>query len=498
MGIPFYFRKLILTFGNQIVKRVRNIEECDSLYLDFNSMIHQHAHEIVSKYPDISNIEEYYPLITNAVIDGIVNICNVTRPRKVLYIAIDGMCPRAKMQQQRKRRFMSIWRNRQEPIHNSQCWDSNVITPGTDFMEYLDKTLDNFINVNKTRLGFEIILSKSSDPGEGEHKMFKIMQPGEEIVIYGLDADLIMLSLISPNYKNIKLLREQSAFGGTNKETGGKGNAFSFLEVEQLYNLIYQEYNISIKDYVMLCVFLGNDFLPPLSYLSMRGNGVEHIIEAYKTINKTIIVENTLDKQCIFEILNVLAKNEDERMASACDVYYSMKSHPLPKNIDCYPQYCKCKYIINPSKDQNWREMYYHNIVKGDKKRACLEYLRGMQWVFNYYFAGNASVKWYYPYSYSPTIRDLVLHHSFETRDLVGDVNNYIDPKLQLLLVLPPQSVNIMRPKIYQNFVTQLGKGTCHFYPIDFEISTFLKTFLWECSPILPDLDMEYISSKIN
>ena len=491
MGIPFYFRKLILTFGNQIVKRIKLMEECDSLYLDFNSMIHQHAHEVITKNPQIEEIEEYYPLVANALIDGIINICNIVRPRKRLYIAIDGMCPRAKMQQQRKRRYMTIWRNRQDPAFKATAWDSNVITPGTDFMAFLDGALEDFITVNKTRLGFEIVLSKSSDPGEGEHKMFQVMEEGEDAVIYGLDADLIMLSMISPNHKNIRLLREQSAFGtsGTSNKT-----SFSFLDIYQLRTLLFQEYSVPICDYVMLCVLLGNDFLPPLSYLSMRGNGVEHLIEAYKQANATIIQENgDLDFKTLANIFTILAKNEDERMASACELYYTLK--PQQKSIDCYPQYSKCKCIINPNIDPNWRDLYYKDIVKGDKNNACYEYVRGLEWVFRYYFTKDASTTWYYPYSYSPSIKDLQ-YQSLYVPELEPDMSG-LDPKLQLLLVLPPQSVNIMRPKSFQSFVTALGKGTTHLYPIDFNISTFLKTYLWECCPVLPNIDVEYISGKL-
>ena len=294
--------------------------------------------------------------------------------------------------------------------------------------------------------------------------------------------------MISPNHKNIKLLREQSAFG-----TGTTANktAFSFLDIDQLRSLIFQEYGVHINDYVMLCVLLGNDFLPPLSYLSMRGNGVEHLIEAYKRANKNIVQESELNMSAFAEIFNILAKNEDERMACACDMYYTLK--PQQKSIDCYPQYSKCKCVIDPTGNPNWRELYYKDIVKGDKNNACYEYARGLDWVFSYYFKKNASLTWYYPYSYSPSIKDM----QYQSLELSKGSNEFFDAKLQLLLVLPPQSINILRPRSFQSIVNVFGKGTTHLYPIDFNISTFLKTYLWECSPVLPNIDVEYISGKL-
>lgn len=493
MGIPFYFRKLALTFGTQFIKKIKKMEECDCLYLDFNSMIHQYANDIVSKNPQEEKIQSYYLPIANALIDAIINLCNIVRPRKMLYIAIDGMCPRAKMQQQRKRRYMTTWRTRKEGnLLTPKIWDSNVITPGTDFMSFLDEALEAFIEKNKSRLGFQIVLSKSSDIGEGEHKMFHVMQENEDAIIYGLDADLIMLSMISTNHKNIRLLREQASFG-TGKTNSNETTTFSLLEIAPLRELIFQEYRVNMEDYVMLCVLLGNDFVPPLSYLSMRGNGVEGLIEAYKALGeKKLVNSGHLNMNHIIDLFHVLAGTENEGMSSACETYYSMKPKMSQKNIDCYPQYTKCKTIIDPKKDPNWRNTYYQEIVKGDSKSVCIEYLRGIQWVFDYYFKKNASTTWYYPYSYSPSIKELQ-YTAYEP--IVEE--NALDPKLQLLLVLPPQSVDIIQQKEAKLLVSIISKGVSHYYPVDFQVSTFLKTYLWECSPVLPNINIEIIKRQL-
>lgn len=65
-------------------------------------------------------------------------------------MAVDGVAPRAKMNQQRSRRFRSAReaadnekraKQKGEDLPTEKKFDSNVITPGTGFMVRLDRQL---------------------------------------------------------------------------------------------------------------------------------------------------------------------------------------------------------------------------------------------------------------------------------------------------------------------------------------------------------------------
>ncbi|KAG2339842.1 putative 5-3 exonuclease [Suillus weaverae] len=88
-------------------------------------------------------------------------VVNMVRPRKLLFMAIDGVAPRAKMNQQRSRRFRTAqeakdkaearklavaeWEAMGKIItddeKSKESWDSNAITPGTPFMALLTASL---------------------------------------------------------------------------------------------------------------------------------------------------------------------------------------------------------------------------------------------------------------------------------------------------------------------------------------------------------------------
>ena len=129
-------------------------------------------------------------------------------PTKLVYIAFDGVAPIAKLEQQRQRRYKSWYKNKIiENIYKSKehtpNWDTSQITPGTKFMNELNIKLKLFFENEaiKQQLNVdEIIVSTSLEHGEGEHKIFhyiRNLQYDENYkhVIYGLDADLIILSL---------------------------------------------------------------------------------------------------------------------------------------------------------------------------------------------------------------------------------------------------------------------------------------------------------------
>ena len=237
MGIPVYFKSLIENYDHLLIPDQYFGEyDIDGLYLDLNCAIHPCCQAVMAEYREkyglgdfsVDDLERDMMARIAGKIDELIGL---VKPRKLLYIAIDGPAPRAKMEQQRTRRYKTtLDKNR------SKIWNTNAITPGTRFMEKLGKYLRYHISHKLTGRGFAVEFSDSSEAGEGEHKILNHIRDEKgdgSMVIYGLDADLIMLSLIADK-KGMYLLREKTEF---NFEGLSEEVKYLYMNIEKLREL---------------------------------------------------------------------------------------------------------------------------------------------------------------------------------------------------------------------------------------------------------------------
>uniref|UniRef100_A0A8C3AUI4 5'-3' exoribonuclease 1 n=1 Tax=Cyclopterus lumpus TaxID=8103 RepID=A0A8C3AUI4_CYCLU len=242
----------------------------------------------------------------------------IIKPRKVFFMAVDGVAPRAKMNQQRGRRFRSAKEaedkikkalDKGEVLPTEARFDSNCITPGTDFMARLQEQLKYFVHtkVSADRLwqNVNVYLSGHETPGEGEHKIMEFIrsentQPGHDPntrhCLYGLDADLIMLGLTS-HEPNFSLLREEVRFGGKKNQkriTAPEETTFHLLhlslmreyidyEFSELRNHIGSHYDLEriIDDWILMGFLVGNDFIPHLPHLHISHDALPLLYKTY-------------------------------------------------------------------------------------------------------------------------------------------------------------------------------------------------------------------------
>jgi 5'-3' exonuclease len=150
-----------------------------------------------------------------------------------------------------------------------KSWDKNAITPGTIFMKNLHNAL---IELCKKHNSWSI--SGFMEPGEGEHKVMnyirKYKTSNNTFLVYGLDADLILLSMLNSFKQNLYLMREEMEFNSVIKDIFDK-EQFLYLNIDGLKNTLFKNPEEKyIQDYIMMMSLLGNDFVPHSLSLTMK------------------------------------------------------------------------------------------------------------------------------------------------------------------------------------------------------------------------------------
>lgn len=318
MGVPKFFRYISERYPltSQLIEE-NSIPEFDNLYLDFNGIIHTCSHPNDEDAHFRMSEEQIYTSIF-AYVD---HLFGKIKPKKLFFMAVDGVAPRAKMNQQRSRRFRTAREARElrekaerkgEKLPETKPFDSNCITPGTLFMAKLSEQLRYFVNKKISEdanwRDVQVVLSGHEVPGEGEHKIMEYIRlskaqpdynPNVRHCLYGLDADLIMLGLLSHD-PHFCLLREEVKFGPAAKRKNNGGlesikfyllhlsllREYLDLEFRDVWHSLPFDYNLErvIDDFIVLAVFIGNDFLPHLPDLHIHENGLERLFDVYRKV----------------------------------------------------------------------------------------------------------------------------------------------------------------------------------------------------------------------
>ena len=120
-------------------------------------------------------------------------------------------------------------------------------------------------------------------------------------VVHGLDADLIMLALAThePHFCILRELVLDKRKQKAKEEAGDKGpTPFCLCKIWVLREYLHKEFVTAdwnmvpggydlekvIDDFVFMCFFVGNDFLPHLPAIEIRDGAIDMLIYAYKML----------------------------------------------------------------------------------------------------------------------------------------------------------------------------------------------------------------------
>jgi 5'-3' exonuclease len=467
----------------------------DYLLIDMNGVIHEAAQRVYKygkhaprkteiiipkrymKHVKTKTVEpkptvnELYECVKSEV-NFIVNVIN---PKKTIFLAIDGVAPMSKQNQQRQRRFRAA---KERDEKKNESFDSTCITAGTSFMKDLSEYLfkDEWINCKNP---VEIIISDDSQPGEGEHKLMDWIRHNDDVnegiyCVVGMDADLILLSCLLPR-TNVYIMREDDR--SCKKQ-------YDYIDI----NRVRQDLPVKVNDLIIWSCFIGNDFLPPIPSLEIKESipetgAMDFFFENYK--HPLVTEKGFLNPYEIIRLLKLVRDREQDIMKAR---------HMDESSKDAYN-----KRFPNPLWDGdivNYRIAFQQKIAKYYQKpfsesELVNAFMKTVQWVYLYYTKGIAATQdwnWFFPYHYAlhaDLFVEIMTEQPFISYAFKKTKPSH--PYEQLLRVIPPSSKYLI-PEHLHDHVDRLAEK----YTL-FHVDKAGKRQEWEATTIVDFVEVDGI-----
>lgn len=479
----------------------------DNLCIDCNGIFHPVVADVYNlhnttlhsflKKKEEPNMSDKKKEAYGKICEKINEIFNLVNPSKRLILCIDGVAGSAKQMQQRKRRFKSV-------DTMSEKFNTNAISPGTQWMDDLMKYIHDYIKCqlqNDDKWGnIEVIFSDDKVPGEGEHKIISFCKKrtDESYCIHGLDADLIMLGL-QTHIKNFYILRDETYDLTFNYQLVTLDTLRDHLISDMHWNGKYGFVStFAINDFIMICFFVGNDFIPMSPSFDIIEGGMDIILNEYKNVcakyGHLTIIKRDMVVQIVFsnfkKYIEVICKYEKvllEKKLNTGDKYYFDELLYAHSSRDE-------NNLLKITDFEHYRKLYYKSKMGlEDTTTLCKEYLHGVCWVLAYYSKGMPDWDWNYTFHYSPFACDLL--KVIDTMEQPVFYKRTSKPPpifVQLLSILPPQSADLL-PPYYAKLLQDEDSKLAEFSPYSFKIDKDNKLKDWEGIVLIPFVDKDVL-----
>lgn len=538
MGVPGLFGYCLKKFGNSLnLKKID--KKIDILFIDGNGFIYNAVHNIIdSQNTKVNKANELYNLIYKETLKLLTDVVDDIKPNKV-YLTFDGVAPMAKIHQQRSRRYKKKYEEEfkenlrekynKAPNRFNNIWSDVLITPGTEFMKQMNEFFVKEFSDKKN-----YIFNGSDIPGEGEHKILNYIRQSEDknknYMVHGLDGDLIFLLMAL----DIKDLKNNQIYIYREMEKG-KTVIKSFLDINDLKikfknhitELVktdneYFEFNENnLIDFIFICLFIGNDFLPCQRFIDIYNEGLDLLISIYiKTVlefkNIITLKEDKLDFNilALYKFIQYSALSEYEEFTKAQEnrnknVFYKIMQ--LKRKYDNIPNLYEKEIFkfehnnlniknfmdLSNSFDDYRFEVYRHftksvSDQKGTINKICEDYLLMLKWNIEYYLFGCIDWFIYYHYPISPFFTDLmnyISNNNVNINQYPKIINKPLNANTQLLICIPKKYLKLYIPEVFN----MINIKNSWMFPDTYGIDRTNQIFLYKSYVMIPNVDFKQL-----
>jgi 5'-3' exonuclease len=280
---------------------------------------------------------------------------------------------------------------------------------------------------------------------------------------------------------------------------------FLYLNIEELKNQLFDHpTKEAVQDYIMMMSLLGNDFVPHSISLTIKDGGYNilyNILKKFHNQNKLLVKNGKVNWQILKEFIGDIYELENGLIEQMCknkkqSFAYKGKSEYDKKMANVYTLPAKWyveKEIFDGKMIKGWEDIYYTKFLNKNKNTILNEYVKGLQWVLDYYNGKEIEFDWYYPYMYTPLWKDLYNFLEMNEINIVYDIQPAITPEQQLSIVLPPHSYNLINNEKYKKFLVKYAQ----YFPTNFNVHSLGKKWIYECESNIPILSSKILRKNI-
>ena len=484
MGIPSYFRGILQKYPGCLINSLQGT--VSTLCFDFNCLIYRCIRAPSMPPYSLESEDAWEDALFAEIQRTVLEVWTAAGKPATVYLAVDGVVPMAKIRQQRVRRFKSAWLSR-------GGWDTNAITPGTRFMEKLGVMLKGLCSSRKW------ILSGADEEGEGEHKIMNWLRstkangPLGPVVVYGLDADLILLTMLVGEQLGLEmyLLREKQEFG--HKAEQGP-QVYQMLNIKEFQMRIGIAGEEEVLNYIALMSLMGNDFLPHSLTHKLSDGGHDCVIECFQALraNGWLIADGRYKPEVLAGIFKEWSLDEDSRMLHMIQKKREQARRGVGKGMDASEGLPLEWAVENELMEghglaEGWKNTYWSKIHpawdQAHKDYICEEYLKGFQWILDYYVGLPVNKSWMFPAWIPPLWSDLSFAIGTPVK-IRAEEEIRPEPQEQLAMVLPLESWGLIR----KADLRRLPALAPQMWPHKFGFFSLGRKWLWECEARIPVL----------
>jgi 5'-3' exonuclease len=364
--------------------------------------------------------------------------------------------------------------------------------------------------------GIQVIISTTSEPGEGEHKLLRAMRTvspaPRSCVIYGLDADLILLAMLlgADTGATVHLMREAQEFEAKGSE--GSAAEWRCLSVGELVQVLLPTTNSGIRDFVAGMSLLGNDFLPRSLTKTVRDNGIPSLIAMLNTHvwsrGLTLVeTDGSLNRGALLAIVEAWAATEEVDMMDS--IRAAVRSAQQSTGIGATPvETALREWSAQPAKwasltrmfamdrrslHSNWRGIYASWSV-GSPANYCA----GLAWVWDYYSGRAVDQGWVFDEHLPPLWSDIAAYLRSESVSISVEAPHIEYPEplpewIHLLVVLPMESLRKLLPAKKHT----LARTHPWYWPTSWSLFDVGRSQMWECEAVIPLIPERLLRSLI-